>query len=154
MKYSLGGGWIYIFFTSENYDRCKIGKTINNPLVRFRNLRTGDPFLALRVAYFIPEKFGSIYDFENNIHFEFQDHRIETYEETNSEWFTISAEDAELWIDGYLEDWCNQKLQISYGVHEGALTKMYESDIKSIFERTEIDDFFSEIKFNSEGPFS
>lgn len=130
----LSGGWIYILFSSADYRRCKIGKTINNPLARYRTLRTGDPCLALLAAYYIPAHLGPITNFETAIHFEFQDHRINNHEDSKSEWFSVDAQVAEQHIDGLLEEWCNQKLSSYSEIHLEVLTKMYESDIKSLFE--------------------
>ena len=131
---NLPGGWIYILLSSADYSRCKIGKTINNPLVRYRQLRTGDPCLALVVAYYIPEHLGKIEKFESGIHYEFQDYRINNHEDSKSEWFRIDAEIAEQYIDGMLEEWCKQKFASPSRINLGVLTKMYESDIQALFE--------------------
>lgn len=130
----LPGGWIYVLLTSQDYTRSKIGRTSGNPLVRFRKLRTSDPFLGLVVAYYIPNSFGSASSFEASIHAEFQDQRIYNHDEGKTEWFSIDYSQAETLIDGMLEDWCNQKVQYFSGHHPDKLCKLYESDIQACFE--------------------
>jgi hypothetical protein len=130
----LPGGWIYILLSSADYTRSKIGKTIQNPLIRFRQLRTGDPCLGLLVAYYIPEHLGPVSIFESSIHNELKDYRIKNHEESNSEWFRIDADQAEQQIDWMLEGWCEQKLSSPTEIYLEVLTKMYESDIQSLFE--------------------
>ncbi|MFA0173183.1 GIY-YIG nuclease family protein, partial [Vibrio splendidus] len=78
-------GWIYIIGSSSDYSRCKIGKTINNPLKRYLNLRTADPKLHLQVAYCVPHKLLS--KAEAAIHLELEEFRQLTHEDTLSEWF-------------------------------------------------------------------
>lgn len=128
------GGWIYILLSSADYARSKIGKTRNNPLVRFRQLRTGDPCLGLVVAYYIPEDFGPIGKYEAKIHLEFQGIRIDTHEESESEWFRIESWRAEEIIDGMLGRWCGQSIYYADTFNPEKITKMYESAIQALFE--------------------
>lgn len=131
----LPGGWIYVMLTSEDYTRSKIGRTSGNPLVRFRTLRTSEPFLGLVVAYYIPNYFGPASAFEASIHAEFEDQRIYGHDEAKSEWFRIEYSQAEMLIDGMLEDWCNQRVQYFGDLRLDQLCKLYESDIRACFER-------------------
>lgn len=133
------GRWIYILFTSSDYKRCKIGMTKNNPVDRFKALRTGDPCLAFQVGYYIPDRFGPIASFEAAIHAEFEDERIETYEETKSEWFKIPPKQAELFVDCMLEDWTGQEVLMTTAFHCDHLIKMYEYDIQSSYALKSID---------------
>lgn len=130
----LPGGWIYVLLSSQDYTRCKIGRTSGNPLVRYRQLRTSDPFLGLVVAYYIPNSFGSASLFEASIHYKFQNQRINNHDEGKTEWFRIEYSQAEMLIDGMLEDWCNQKVHYFSGLHPDKLCKLYESDIQACFE--------------------
>lgn len=130
----LPGGWIYVLFSSADYTRCKIGKTDGNPLKRFRNLRTGDPCLALHVAYYIPAHFGPASKIESNIHYELKDYRINNHEDSCSEWFRISINQAEDEIDRMLEEWLDQEMSGPSNIHLEVLTKMYESGIQDFFE--------------------
>jgi hypothetical protein len=130
----LPGGWIYILLSSADYTRCKIGRTSKNPLVRYRQLRTGDPCLGLVVAYYIPEQFGPVERFEASIHLDFREYRINNHEDSKSEWFRIRYSLAEQLIDCMLEDWCGQKIHYFGTVDFNKLSKMYESDIQALFE--------------------
>ncbi len=136
---NLQGGWIYILLSSQDYTRCKIGRTSGNPLVRYRQLRTADPFLGLTVAYYIPNSFGLVSTFEKLIHSEFKDLKIINHDEGRTEWFRIKYSDAEKLIDGMLEDWCKQKVHYSSCLHPDKLCKLYESDIQDCFESDQQD---------------
>lgn len=131
---NLLGGWIYVLLSSQDYTRCKIGRTSGNPLVRYKQLRTADPFLGLVVAYYIPNSFGSVNLFEKLIHDEFKDHRIINHDEGKTEWFRIEYSQAENLIDGMLEDWCNHKIYYFGCLHLDKLCKLYESDIQACFK--------------------
>ena len=149
-KNNLPGGWIYLLLSSQDYTRCKIGRTSGNPLVRYRQLRTADPFLGLVVAYFIPNFVGLVSSFEALIHNEFQDHRIINHEEGKTEWFRIEYSQAEKLIDGMLEDWCSQKVHYFSCLHPDKLCKLYESDIQAGFEPNPQD--FEFAKWLDDGP--
>jgi hypothetical protein len=131
---SLPGSWIYVLLSSQDYTRCKIGRTSGNPLIRYRQLRTADPFLGLVVAYYIPNSVGSASSLEASIHYEFQDQRIENHNDGRTEWFRIKYSQAEMLIDGMLEDWCNQQFHNFGTLHPDKLCKLYESDIQACFE--------------------
>jgi hypothetical protein len=131
---NLPGSWIYVLISSQDYTRCKIGRTGGNPLIRYRHLRTADPFLGLVVAYYIPNFVGSVSSLEASIHNQFQDQRIDNHDEGKTEWFRIEYSQVEMLIDGMLENWCNQKVHYFSGLHPDKLCKLYESDIQACFE--------------------
>jgi len=131
---NLPGGWIYVLLSSQDYTRCKIGRTSGNPLVRYRQLRTADPYLGLVVTYYIPNSVGTASSFEASIHYELQDHRIINHDEGRTEWFRIEYSQAEMLIDGMLENWCSQKVHYFSCLHPDKLCKLYESDIQACFE--------------------
>ncbi|HCE4545017.1 TPA: GIY-YIG nuclease family protein [Vibrio parahaemolyticus] len=95
-----GEGWIYILMTPSDYNRVKIGMTKRNPLLRLRDLKTGDPYLALQAAYFIPTNFGlRLLDIENLIHVQLEHLRIHFLDDEDqvkkpSEWFTMDCRDS------------------------------------------------------------
>ncbi|MGI9273763.1 MAG: GIY-YIG nuclease family protein [Endozoicomonas sp.] len=92
-----GDRWIYILMTPSDYNRVKIGMTKKNPLLRLRDLKTGDPYLALQAAYFIPANFGlCLRDIENLIHTQLEHLRIYFLDDEDqvkkpSEWFTMDC---------------------------------------------------------------
>lgn len=98
-------GWIYVLMTSSDINRVKIGKTINNPLLRLRDLKTGDPNLTLEVAYFIPPNFGlNLKEVEELIHNDLANLRIfflddEDQKNKPSEWFRLYCKKAEETVD-------------------------------------------------------
>ncbi|MEH3425568.1 GIY-YIG nuclease family protein [Enterobacter roggenkampii] len=48
------GSWIYVLMSGTDINRFKVGKTTQHPVKRMKDIRTGDPTLALQVAYFVP----------------------------------------------------------------------------------------------------
>lgn len=81
------GGWIYVLMTASDYNRYKVGLTIDNPLLRYKKLRTGDPTLGFEVAYYIPNSLGiSLSSLENALHKELGP-RVNFFDEVSSEWF-------------------------------------------------------------------
>ena len=76
--------------TASDPFRSKIGMTTGNPLVRFSQLRCGDPYLALYAAFLVPKWFGNIREVEANIHDMFSQHRLPfSYANSYSEWFNL-----------------------------------------------------------------
>lgn len=130
---TLDGGWIYLFLSSSDYTRSKIGKSIA-PLRRFRQQRTGDPTLGLVVAYYIPRHVGRHGDMESSLHHYFSDYRILTHEDTNSEWFKINPEEAQLQMECLLEEWCGQEIKSAGHMSPRNLTRFFESDLVGMFE--------------------
>lgn len=47
----MNGGWIYVFMTASDYGRYKVGFTKRNPMLRLKQLRTGDPKIGFEVAF-------------------------------------------------------------------------------------------------------
>ena len=90
----MNGGWIYIFMTSSDYNRFKVGRTKNNPMIRLKNLKTGDPNLGLLVAYFVPEYLSLLPILEKEIHKQLGE-SLMFHNESFSEWF--SGEASESW---------------------------------------------------------
>ena len=102
------GGWIYLLMTSANYQRYKVGRTNQNPLIRFKQLRTADPCLDFEVAYFIPTSLGELSKVEAEIHRHLE-RRISFHDEKASEWFKGDVKVASELIEGFFENWwgCN-----------------------------------------------
>lgn len=142
------GGWIYLLISSQDYSRCKVGRTSGNPLARFRQLRTADPYLGLVAAYYIPSGCGQVSAFEASIHYEFQDHRIFNHDDSKTEWFRIDYKQSEMLIDGMLEEWCEQQLHCTF--HPDKLCKLYEEAIRFHFEPHQADIDFA--KWILDGP--
>ncbi|MDE9586054.1 GIY-YIG nuclease family protein [Citrobacter braakii] len=44
--------------TASDYGRYKVGFTKRNPMLRLKQLRTGDPKIGFEVAFFIPDSLG------------------------------------------------------------------------------------------------
>jgi len=127
------GGWIYIFLSSSDYTRSKIGKSID-PLRRFREQRTSDPTLGLVVAYYIPLNVGPHGHVESSLHHYFSDYRILNHDGTKSEWFRITPEEAQLQIECLLEEWCRQEIKSAGHMSPRILTRFFESDLVGMFK--------------------
>lgn len=50
-KIVMDGGWIYVLMTASDYSRYKVGFTKHDPMLRLRQLRTGDPKIGFEVAF-------------------------------------------------------------------------------------------------------
>lgn len=101
------GSWIYVLMSGTDINRFKVGKTINHPVERLKHLRTGDPTLALQVAYFVPALLGiPLGGLESAIHQHFTEShgRLSFYDETLSEWFNGDARDAWRELDMIMEE--------------------------------------------------
>lgn len=106
-KMIMDGGWIYVFMSASDYNRFKVGMTINNPLIRLNNLRTGDPTLDFQVAYFIPSTLNwNLFELENHIHKELEagSGRINFFNEKPSEWFIGDCRNAWFELDVIFEN--------------------------------------------------
>ena len=141
---TLPGSWIYILLSSSDYPRCMIGRSDGNPLIRFRNLRTGDPNLGLLVGYYVPKRLAPISKIESSIHYDFKDYRITNHEDTNSEWFRVDFEQADMYIDYLLDELLDHRLSNQADIHLDIPTKMYESDLRDIYEPDPHDRSFAE----------
>lgn len=101
------GGWIYVMMSGTDINRFKVGKTVNHPVKRMKDLRTGDPTLALQVAYFIPALLGiPLGGLESAIHQQLTEShgRLSFYDENLSEWFNGDARDAWFELDMIIEE--------------------------------------------------
>jgi hypothetical protein len=132
-----GMGWIYLMMTPSDYNRVKIGKTKRNPRKRLSELKTGDPYLALNVAYFIPYSSGpNLKSIEDKIHDYFDSVRIHFLEDEDrvrvaSEWFSLEASKSEWNVD---EAFRKLGFEITYPsnnyrVKPYVVAKYYESDL-------------------------
>lgn len=128
----LGGGWIYVLMTSSDYNRFKVGRTVGNPLLRLRNLRTGDPKLDLQAAYFLPRKYGQLSRIEWSLQKEFGT-PINFHDEGESEWFTGSAKAACGWIDEVLYGWADSPLYGLSMFDTQRICKTYEEDLRVFY---------------------
>ena len=84
------GGWIYVLQTSSDYSRFKLGKTDGHPdgpFPRFGNLHTGDPYMTINCAFFIPARLGSAQSVEAMLHDGINELRIIDYFGKRTEWF-------------------------------------------------------------------
>ncbi|EJG0884883.1 GIY-YIG nuclease family protein [Vibrio parahaemolyticus] len=139
IEMSYGEGWIYVLMTPSDYNRVKIGKTINNPLLRLRNLKTGDPYLSLQVAYFIPPHFGlNLKGVEDLIHNALAQSRIPFLDDEDqlykrSEWFQMDCREAESVVDNVLRHHnfqiTNDKLRLDTVKHYTAI-KYYDHELR------------------------
>jgi len=129
MSIKFTGGWIYVMMTSSDYGRFKVGRTKGNPLDRAKELRTGDPYLDLHVAYFVPASMGQLSKLETALHKEF-DERIATHDESISEWFSGPADWAANRLESILEDWTDEPVSSLYAYGQGRICRAYEADLK------------------------
>ncbi len=95
-------GWIYVFMTSSNYRRYKVGRTKNNPMLRLNQLKTGDPLIGLAVAYLVPESSEKLSTIEAMIHKQLGT-PISFHNEKSSEWFTGESSNAWIVLDTIFE---------------------------------------------------
>lgn len=120
--------WLYVFGTTSDPNRAKIGVASKNVLERYANLRTGDPCLYIELAFLLPDWYTeSIWKEEARWHEffakpnekgHFSDHIVMgayTKEVSNStrilfdngkesEWFAINPKYAALIIFEYIRD--------------------------------------------------
>ncbi|HCG5511557.1 TPA: GIY-YIG nuclease family protein [Vibrio parahaemolyticus] len=153
---SHGKGWIYILMTSSDYDRVKIGKTKNHPMLRLRNLKTGDPFLSIQVTYFVPPNFSlTLKGLEDLIHNDLKGCRVpflndEDLKNKPSEWFEIYCREAEGIVDNVLMSngfkITNDKLHLE-NVGNNTVIKHYEDELEyepCLFALSLVDDDWSD----------
>lgn len=134
------GGWIYILMTSANYGRYKLGMTIGNPLVRYVQLRCGDPQLAFQVAFYVPGQFGRLRQVEHSLHKRLEDNeqRIYFHDDTKSEWFKGNASDAEIDVAHELCVMTNSAIanyRRDYLYGNDRMVRAMESDLESHYGR-------------------
>lgn len=131
MSEVLDGAWIYVMMTSSDYNRFKVGRTRDNPLNRVRHLRTGDPYLALEAAYFVPTAHGHLSRIESAIHGELTG-RIAFYDGSPSEWFRGTAVSACEWIESTFEGWW-EPISGAHRIGTGTVVKAYEEDLLFLY---------------------
>ncbi len=131
----MNGGWIYVFMSASDYDRFKVGMTINNPLKRLNQLRTGDPTLDFQVAYFIPSALNwNLSELENHIHKELQagSGRINFFNETPSEWFLGDCRNAWMELDVIFEN-LEVKVTDYFDPDEKNIVRFWEENLRSLY---------------------
>ncbi|EOW6411123.1 MULTISPECIES: GIY-YIG nuclease family protein [Cronobacter] len=127
------GGWIYVLMSGTDIYRYKVGKTINHPVERFLQLRTGDPTLALQVAYFVPVLVGfKLRSLENAIHHQLAAAvgRISCYDDTISEWFHGDARNAWLEMDMMFEEF-NLTVTDYYQPNQNKIVRFWGADLEA-----------------------
>lgn len=125
------GGWIYVLMTSSDYQRFKVGLTINNPMLRVKQLRTGDPLIGLQVAYFIPYSLGKLSEIETYIHSRL-DGRMNFHGGGLSEWFKGEPQDAWALIDSIFHD-IDCIVTDHFQPSEAKVVRFWESDLISFY---------------------
>jgi len=127
------GSWIYVLMSGTDIDRFKVGKTINHPVERLKHLRTGDPTLALQVAYFVPAslniKLGTL---ESALHQQLTASvgRIYFYDESISEWFYGDARNAWFELDMLFEEF-GFTVTDYYQPSESKVVRFWGADLES-----------------------
>lgn len=133
------GAWLYVMMTAADYNRFKVGKSINDPLDRRGTFRTADPFLALQGAFFIPAQMVDISTIEAYVKRNFRKRGlgIDHYTESTSEWFRGSGAWA---IEQIVELLCNytgqKEIGWGYEIHQDRITLLYEEALGFLFNRS------------------
>ena len=133
------GAWLYVMMTAADYNRFKVGKSINDPLDRRGTFRTADPFLALQGAFFIPAQMVDISTIEAYVKRNFRKRGlgIDHYTESTSEWFRGSGAWA---IEQIVELLCNytgqKEIGWGYEIHQDRITLLYEEALVFLFNRS------------------
>lgn len=134
------GAWLYVMMTAENYERFKVGKSINDPLDRRATFRTADPYLALAGAFFIPAQMGDISTIEAYVKHNFRQSGlgIDHYSDKPSEWFKGSGAWA---IEQIVELLCNytgqEEIYWGYEIHQDRITLLFEEALGFLFNRSQ-----------------
>lgn len=117
-------GWIYLLETTSDSLRFKLGRTgLENPLVRYLQLRTGDPGLLFRVAYLVPTDTWKLSMIESAMHNQFGD-QILFHDDTRSEWFNGNPESAQMLLEGWLEELFDTQISDTFG--ESVIWRAYD----------------------------
>ncbi|OAS90030.1 hypothetical protein A6I77_23295 [Achromobacter xylosoxidans] len=136
MEIEVQGGWIYVLGTTADYQRFKIGKS-TNPLKRFKDLRTADPYLAIEAAYFVPTSKGRLSAVETAIHRQFPE-RIRFHDDEEGEWFSGTPKMACEWMECLFADWFGEDAASVYMLDQDRICKAYEEDLEAIFMRKKL----------------
>ncbi|QBR04353.1 hypothetical protein E1956_45475 (plasmid) [Paraburkholderia pallida] len=99
---------------------------------RAKTLRTGDPKLALEVAWFVPAKYGKLSTIEAALHGQFAE-RIAFHDEGTSEWFFGEAKWASEFIENLLEEWSRHPISDVFANAENRVCRAYEADLESLY---------------------
>ncbi|CNG73327.1 T5orf172 domain [Yersinia kristensenii] len=128
----MDGGWIYVFMTASDYSRYKVGFTKHDPMLRLRQLRTGDPKIGFEVAFFIPDSLGiKLSALEAMLHEELG-HPIEFWDEQKSEWF--KGEPSDVWYEMQsLFTTFGYEVTDSYQPYQNKIVRFWEEEIVSLF---------------------
>lgn len=124
-------GWIYVFMTSSNYKRYKVGRTKNNPMLRLDQLKTGDPLIGFAVAYLVPESSGKLSTIEAMIHKQLGT-PINFHNEESSEWFTGESGNAWLQLDVIFE-MLGYEVTDYYHPNGTKIVRFWEEDLISFY---------------------
>lgn len=130
-------GWIYVLMSASNIDRFKVGKTKNHPVARLKQLRTGDPTLALQVAYFVPSLLNiTLSGLESHIHQSLTEShgRLNFFDETSSEWFAGDVRDAWSELDMIIEG-CELTVTDWYQPGENKVVRYWGGDLEDEYRR-------------------
>lgn len=136
-----GIGWIYIMMTPSDYNRVKIGITKNNPLLRLRDLKTGDPYLAIEAAYLIQNDTNfTTKVIESFIHSYFADVRIHFLDDEDrinvpSEWFTMDPQQS-----SYLVEEALKKMGFTI-----TSSRYYKDDLTDVASKHHVSDLVDEV---------
>ncbi|MDW7788765.1 GIY-YIG nuclease family protein [Morganella morganii] len=126
------GSWIYVIMTGDNINRYKVGRTKNNPMLRVNQLRTGDPYLALQLAYFIPSSLTTKTSIlEAAIHKQLES-PISFYGEKKSEWFNGDARDVWNEIDFIFES-LGCEVTDYYQPFESKVVRFWGGDLEDFY---------------------
>ena len=71
---------------------------------------------------------------EWNFHHYFSDYRILTHQDTKSEWFRITPQEAQLQMECLLEERCHQEIKSAGHMSPKTLTRFFESDLVGMLE--------------------
>jgi hypothetical protein len=126
--------WIYVFMTSTDYNRFKVGLTKNDPMLRINQLKTGDPRIALKVAYLIPDALGKLKGIEDAIHDQLGN-PIEFHNGEDSEWFVGDQQDAWLVVDTIFEI-LGYEVTDYFQPFETKVVRFWEENLISFYEPT------------------
>ncbi|WP_407299873.1 GIY-YIG nuclease family protein [Raoultella planticola] len=128
----INGGWIYVFMTASDYSRYKVGFTERNPMLRLKQLRTGDPKIGFEVAFFIPNSLGiKLSKLEVMLHKELG-HPIEFLDEKKSEWFKGKPTDVWLELQSLFTKLGYEVTDI-YQKNQNKIVRFWEGDIISLY---------------------
>lgn len=144
LTYTLpSGGWIYVLETSSDFNRFKLGKTngnVNGPFPRFGNVHTGDPYMMIKCAFFIPTRLGTARSVEIMLHAGIADLRIMDHYGQPTEWFTQTPNWAVEYIQQKLANFAQQEnvgFRSDLPPDLDRVVCIFESDLRQFFGRSD-----------------